>query len=94
MLIAEINRLMRTTNRFMSVSRSRRFGKTMADNMLNAYFSKGCNSRELFKDLKIARNPCFEKYLNKYLAKCEGYDWWWSNPCRCVSVLEHDERFP
>ncbi|WP_173474901.1 AAA family ATPase [Fibrobacter succinogenes] len=65
MLIAEINRLVRTTKKFVCVSRSRRFGKTMAGNMLCAYFSKGCDSRELFANLKIAKDPGFEKYLNK-----------------------------
>ena len=66
MLIAEINRLVNTEKRFVCVSRSRRFGKTMAGNMLSAYFSKGCDSRELFAGLKIAKDPGFEKYLNKF----------------------------
>lgn len=65
MLIAEINKLVSTTKKFVCVSRARRFGKTMAGNMLSAYFSKGCDSRELFKDLKIAKDPSFEKNLNK-----------------------------
>ena len=66
MLIAEINRLVCTNKRFVCVSRARRFGKTMAGNMLCAYFSKGCDSRELFANLKIAKDPSFEKYLNKF----------------------------
>ena len=65
MLVSEINRLVNTNKRFVCVSRSRRFGKTMAGNMLSAYFSKGCDSRELFSNLKIAKDPSFEKYLNK-----------------------------
>lgn len=66
MLIAEVNRLVCTEKRFLCVSRSRRFGKTMALNMLCAYFSKGCDSRELFKNLKFSKDPSFEKYLNKF----------------------------
>ena len=65
MLIAEMNRLVNTEKRFVCVSRSRRFGKTMAGNMLSAYFSKGCDSRDQFANLKIAKDPSFEKYLNK-----------------------------
>ena len=65
MLIAEINNLVNTEKRFVCVSRSRRFGKTMAGNMLSAYFSRGCNSRGLFADLKIAKDASYEKYLNK-----------------------------
>ncbi|MCQ2315009.1 MAG: AAA family ATPase, partial [Bacteroidales bacterium] len=65
MLIAELNALINTNGNFLCVSRPRRFGKSMAGNMISAYYSKGCDSRELFKDLKIARHPSFEKYLNK-----------------------------
>ena len=63
MLIAEMNRLMNTEKRFVCVSRARRFGKTMAESMLAAYFSKGCDSHDLFKGLKIANDPSFEKNL-------------------------------
>lgn len=38
----------------------------MALNMLNAYYSKGCDSRELFHGLKIENDPSFEKHLNKH----------------------------
>ena len=31
-----------------------------------AFFSKGCDSREMFSDLKIAEESCFEKNLNKF----------------------------
>ncbi|MCQ2313810.1 MAG: ATP-binding protein [Bacteroidales bacterium] len=65
MLIAELNALINTNGNFLCVSRPRRFGKSMAGNMISAYYSKGCDSRELFKDLKIAQHPSFEKYLNK-----------------------------
>ena len=34
--------------------------------MLSAYYSKGCDSRELFKDLKITSDADYEKHLNKY----------------------------
>ncbi len=65
MLIAELNALINTNGNFLCVSRPRRFGKSMAGNMISAYYSKGCDSRELFKDLKIAKHASFEKYLNK-----------------------------
>ncbi len=37
----------------MCVSRPRRFGKSMAADMLVAYYSKGCDSKELFSRLKV-----------------------------------------
>ncbi len=46
-------------------SRPRRFGKSIAAHMLTAYYSKGCDSREIFSGLKIAGLPTFENELNK-----------------------------
>ena len=65
LLIAEMNKLIGTNGNFVCISRPRRFGKSMAGNMLAAYYSKGCDSRELFKDLKIAKDKSFEEYLNR-----------------------------
>ena len=48
------------------VSRPRRFGKSMTANMLVAYYSKGCESKELFDDLKVAEEQGYEEHLNKY----------------------------
>ena len=48
------------------VSRPRRFGKSMAANMLVAYYSRGCESNELFDKLKIAKKPDYYEHLNKY----------------------------
>ena len=39
MMIAALNEIMRTSNKFVCVSRPRRFGKTIAGNMISAYFS-------------------------------------------------------
>lgn len=52
--------------RFMCVSRPRRFGKSMAANMLTAYYSKGCDSRKLFTGLKIEKDPSFKMHLNRH----------------------------
>ena len=48
------------------VSRPRRFGKSMAANMLAAYYSRGCESKELFDELKIAEEQDYREHLNKY----------------------------
>lgn len=34
--------------------------------MLNAYYSKGCDSKELFSDLKISSLPDFDMHLNQH----------------------------
>lgn len=48
------------------VSRPRRFGKSIVANMLVAYYSRGCDSKELFEKFKIAEDAGFEEHLNKY----------------------------
>lgn len=65
-LIAVVNETLFTKRRFSCVSRCRRFGKSMAAEMLCAYYSQSCDSRSLFTDLEIANDPLFEKHLNKY----------------------------
>ena len=66
MLIALLNEKIGTDDRFLCVSRPRRFGKTMAANMIAAYYSKGCDSHEIFSDLKISKDPSYEENINKY----------------------------
>ena len=65
-LIAYTNKKLNTEQGYICVSRPRRFGKSMAANMLTAYYSRGCDSRGLFQGLKIATHPDFEKHLNQY----------------------------
>ena len=60
LLIEYTNKVINTEQQFICVSRPRRFGKSMAANMLTAYYSKGCNSKELFSGLKIAKSSYFE----------------------------------
>jgi hypothetical protein len=71
LLIKETNaNLNAGSSKFMCVTRPRRFGKTFALSMLNAYYSKGCDSRELFKGLKIYDDPSFKSHLNKHNVFC------------------------
>jgi hypothetical protein len=65
-LIEFINSTLGTQRKLTCVSRPRRFGKSFAAKMLCAYYGKGCDSRELFEDLEIAKDKTFEQYLNKY----------------------------
>lgn len=65
-LIAYANKVIRTPQKYICVSRPRRFGKSMAANMLTAYYSKGCDSKKLFMPYKISKSDSFEKHLNKY----------------------------
>ena len=66
LMINEINNFINIGNKYICVSRPRRFGKTMATNMLAAYYSKGCDSKEAFSGLKISKESGFLSKLNKY----------------------------
>nr|MCR5623252.1 AAA family ATPase [Treponema sp.] len=65
MMISVLNGFMETAREYVCVSRPRRFGKTIAGNMLSAYYSKGCDSRALFASYKISGDKSFESNLNK-----------------------------
>jgi len=65
-LLNILNKKLRAEKNCISVSHARRFGKSQAAEMIDAYYSKGCNSKELFANLEISGSPDFEKHLNKY----------------------------
>ncbi|MCQ2301252.1 MAG: AAA family ATPase [Bacteroidales bacterium] len=64
-LIGFVNRTLCSEDKFLCVTRARRFGKSMAAKMLNAYYDQSCNSDSLFRDLKIASDPTYRDHLNK-----------------------------
>ena len=65
-LIEETNRHVNTIQRFLCVSRPRRFGKSMAADMLAAYYDCKKDTSDLFDDLQIAQAESYQKYRNKY----------------------------
>lgn len=66
MLLKVTNRLIDADNNLICMARPRRFGKTISQNMIAAYYSRGCDSKKLFDGLKVSKDPDFEKFLNKY----------------------------
>lgn len=65
-LIAYTNRAIDSDRRFMCVSRPRRFGKSLAAEMLEAYYSRVCDSKDVFCKLEIGKDASFETHLNQY----------------------------
>ena len=66
MMLSELNRFIDIDNKYICISRPRRFGKTITGNMLAAYYSKGCDSRNLFAPYKIVADKAFADKLNKF----------------------------
>ena len=74
-LIQYLNSVINTQQRFVSVSRPRRFGKTMAADMICAYYDRKADSRELFQRRKLAdcapvqtsgKDIHWDEYLGKF----------------------------
>ena len=60
------NNIRKPSSKFMCITRPRRFGKTMVLSMLNAYYSKGCDSAALFDKLNIASDSSYLEHLNEH----------------------------
>lgn len=60
------NSVLDSEQRYLCVSRPRRFGKSMTAEMLVAYYDRSCDSSELFGNKSIAREPDYEQHRNKY----------------------------
>jgi len=56
-LLNILNRNMDTENRFMCISRPRRFGKSVAAKMAYAYYDRSMDSSVLFEGLEITKSP-------------------------------------
>lgn len=65
-LLEELNQLLGTSENCIALSHARRFGKSQAAGMIDAYYSLGSDSKELFSKFAISKKPDFEEHLNKY----------------------------
>lgn len=65
-LLDYLNDVICTNGKCIAVSHARRFGKSHAAGMIDAYYSRGCNSYELFKDTEIATKDSFKEHMNQY----------------------------
>lgn len=65
-LLEYLNEALGTPNNCIAVSHARRFGKSHAAGMVDAYYSLGCDSTKLFEDTKLADNADWKKHMNRY----------------------------
>ena len=85
-LLEYTNSILGSSEAYICNSRPRRFGKSYAANMLTAYYSKGCDSKEMFSGLAISKIPDFEKHLNKYDVIHIDMQWFLTN-CSDVNMV-------
>lgn len=65
-IIKTINKRIRTTTKYICITKPRRFGKTSVLNMLGAYYSKAGDSRLIFDNLNISKSADYKTHLNNY----------------------------
>lgn len=65
-LIRYCSRVMNSLQKYISMSRPRRFGKSVTADMLAAYYSRGCDSADLFAGLEIAGDEHHTENMNRY----------------------------
>lgn len=63
-LIDLVNGKIATKEKWLCVSRPRRFGKTMALEMLSAYYTKGIHTDGLFQGLNVKNSYSYYQHLN------------------------------
>ena len=65
-MLGYLNSVVKTKQKYVSVSRPRRFGKTMAADMICAYYDREADSRELFEKRKVAQTAGWDEFLGKF----------------------------
>jgi hypothetical protein len=65
-LIAYANSVISTSQKYMCVSRPRRFGKSIAAHMLAAYYDRESDSAQIFAPYEIAQDESFDRHLGMY----------------------------
>ena len=65
-MLVYLNQMISTELRYICVSRPRRFGKSMAANMVSAYYDRTVDARADFAGLQIVRDKSFAKYCSRY----------------------------
>lgn len=66
LFIEKISEQMKTSEKYICITRPRRFGKTINANMLGAYYTKGYDSRPIFDKLAIAETEKYKEHINRY----------------------------
>lgn len=89
LMIRELFPYVNAGNRHICVTRPRRFGKTIAANMISAFFQKGQDSGDIFDGLKISQVDGYRKYKNQYNVIRIDFS---KMPKNCVSYEQYIEK--
>lgn len=76
-------------NRYICITRPRRFGKTVAACMISSFFGEGCDSRSLFEGLRIGRHKEFKKHVNRHKVIHISFN---EAPRECATYKQYIDR--
>lgn len=65
-LIEKISKRIRTSSKYVCITKPRRFGKTSVLSMLGAYYCSAYNTSEIFSRLNISKSETYTAHLNRY----------------------------
>lgn len=65
-IIEHISKRIRTSTKYVCVTKPRRFGKTSVLNMLGAYYCRAHDAKELFEGSAISQRKPYTVHLNRY----------------------------
>ncbi len=89
LILKELFPLVETGNNHICITRPRRFGKTVMANLIDAFFSKTFDSKELFRKLEIAGEEGLKEHINQYSVIHISFN---DLPKRCSSYEQYIER--
>lgn len=78
-----------TSENCLCITRPRRFGKSVIANMMAAFFSKGCNAKELFNGSQISLCDNYKSQMNQYNVISLSLN---RIPNNCTSYRQYIER--
>ena len=88
-MLKELFPLVETGNNHICITSPRRFGKTVMANMIDSFFSRAYDSKNIFRELHIAEDKNYGQYLNRYPVVHISFN---DMPKKCASYEQYIER--
>ena len=66
LIIEKLNKVLGTSDKYICITRPRRFGKSSIADMIGAYYTKDVDSKMIFENLKLSNSESYLEHLNKY----------------------------
>ena len=88
-MLEELFPLVQTGDNHICITRPRRFGKTVAANMIASFFSKAYDAQPVFQKLQIAGAEDYERYRNQFFVIHISFN---ELGGRCVSYGDYIDR--